>query len=147
MTRTRWIVVFVAVGVGLAILIGVLGTRNEPSNSNSKAEAASSLCASVKTLISDVQVLTGLDPSTASSTAYSDDVASIQTDWNQVQSDYQAVKSAPPGDLENAWNSFASAVGSVSSSSSASDALNTVSQSAKQLQSAAQSTASQLSCS
>ena len=30
---TRWILIGVAAGVGLAILIGVLGTRNEPSSS------------------------------------------------------------------------------------------------------------------
>ena len=143
MTRTRWIVVLVAVGVGLAILIGVLGTRNQPS----KTEAVSSLCGSLKTLGSDVKVLTGLDPSTASMTDFDDDVASIQTDWNQVQSDAKAVQNAPTGDLDSAWNSFATAVGSVSSSASVSDALNTVSQSAQQLVSAAQSTASQLSCS
>ena len=37
MSRMWWIIILVAAGVGLAVLIGVLGTRNEPS----KTEAAS----------------------------------------------------------------------------------------------------------
>ncbi len=47
MSKTWWIVVvLVVVGVGAAILIGVLGTRNEPS----KSESVSSLCSSLSTL-------------------------------------------------------------------------------------------------
>jgi hypothetical protein len=83
MSRRWWIVIGVGVGVVLAILIGVLGTRNEPS----KADATSSLCSSLKSLESSVKSLTSLDPSTASKTQYQSDVSAIEDDWNQVKTD------------------------------------------------------------
>lgn len=143
MTRTRWIIVLVGAGVLLAILIGVLGTRNEES----KTQATSNLCASLKTLGSSVKSLTGLDPSTASKSQYQSAVSTIQSDWNQVKSDAQAVQNAPTGELDSAWNSFTSAVKDVPNDASVSAALNDVSQSAQGLASAAQSTASSLTCS
>ena len=63
MSRMWWIILFVAAGVGLAVVIGVLGTRNEPSTS--KAQEVSSLCASLKTLESSLQALTGLSSSSS----------------------------------------------------------------------------------
>ena len=39
MNRTPWIITLVVIGVGLAMLIGILGTRNEES----KTQAVSSL--------------------------------------------------------------------------------------------------------
>jgi hypothetical protein len=143
MTRTRWILVLVGAGVALAILIGVLGTRNQPS----KAEAASTLCASVKTLQSSVKSLTSLDPSTASKSQYQSDVSAVQSDWNQVKTDFQDVQNASSGELDSAWDSFSSAVKNVPNDASVSDALNDISQSAQGLVSAAQSTESSLSCS
>jgi len=143
MSRRWWIVIGVGVGVVLAILIGVLGTRNEPS----KADAISSLCSSLKSLESSVKSLTSLDPSTASKTQYQSDISAIQDDWNQVKSDAQDVQNAPTGDLDSAWDSFESAVKNIPNDSSASDALNDVSQSAQQLASTAQSTAASVNCS
>jgi hypothetical protein len=64
-----------------------------------------------------------------------------------VQSDAQAVKNAPTGELDSAWDSFSSTVKNVPNDSSVSDAINSDSSSAQQLASAAQSTASSLSCS
>ena len=73
-SRTRWIIVLVGAGVVLAVLIGVLGTRNEPS----KTDAASSLCTSLTALEASVNALTSLDPSTASKSEYQSDVTAVQ---------------------------------------------------------------------
>jgi hypothetical protein len=143
MSRLWWIIILVAAGVGLAILIGVLGTRNEES----KTEAASSLCTSLSSLETSVTNLTNLDPSTASKSDYQSDVSAVQDDWNQVKSDAQDVQNAPTGELDSAWDSFDSAVKNVPNDASVSDALNDVAQSAQQLVSTAKSTASSLSCS
>ena len=143
MSRMWWIIVLVAAGVGLAILIGVLGTRNEPS----KTEATSSLCTSLTALESSLKTLTGLDPSTASKSDYQSDVTAVQNDWNTVKSDAQAVQNAPTGDLNSAWDSFTSAVKNVPNDASVSDALNDITQSADQLASTAKSTASEINCS
>jgi hypothetical protein len=137
-----WIIALVAAGVGLAILIGVLGTRNEPS----KTEAASSLCSSLQGLESSVKSLTSL-PSGSSKSDYQSSVNGVKNAWSEVQSDAQDVKNAPTGDLDNAWNDFTSAVKNVPDSDSASDAVNSVTQSAQALASAAQTTASQVNCS
>ena len=142
MSRTRWILLLVVSGVVLVILIGVLSTRNEPS----KTEATSSLCTSLTSLESSVKSLTSLDPSTASKSEYQSDVSAVESDWNQVKSDAHDVQNAPTGDLDSAWDSFESAVKNVPNDASVSDALNDVSQSAEQLASTAQSTASSVNC-
>ena len=141
--RIWWIVIGVGVVVGAAILIGVLATRD--NSSTNKTEATNNLCASLKTLDTSVKNLTSLDPNTATKSQYQTDVTAVQNNWNQVKSDAQAVQNAPTGDLDSAWNSFSSAVKNVPNSASASDAVNAVSQSAKALSSAAESTQSQLS--
>jgi hypothetical protein len=83
----------------------------------------------------------------ASKSDHQSDVSAIQNDWNQVKNDVQTVQNAPSGDLDSAWDSFASAVKDVPNDASVSDALNDVSQSAQQLASTAQSTASSVNCS
>ena len=142
MSRMWWIIILVAAGVGLAMVIGVLGTRNEPS----KTETLNTFCDSLKTLESSVKALTSL-PSSASKSDFQNDVDAVQSDWSQVKSDAQAVQNAPTGDLDSAWDSFTAAVKNIPNSSSASDAVSSVTQSADQLVSAAQSTASQVNCS
>jgi hypothetical protein len=139
-----WIIILVAGGIGLAVVIGILGTRNE--DSTSKTEAISSLCGSLTSLESSLKNLTSLS-SSSSKTDFQTDVNAVQDDWNQVKSDAQAVQSAPTGDLDSAWSSFASAVKNVPSDASVQDAVSDVTQSADQLVSAAKSTASQISCS
>ena len=140
--RMWWIVGLVVVGVGLAVLIGVLGTRNEES----KTEAVSNLCTSLQGLDTAVKNLTSL-PSSASKSEYQTDVNTVEDDWNQVKSDAQDVENAPTGDLDSAWDSFESAVKNVPNDSSVSDAVNSITQSANQLVSTAQSTASDVNCS
>jgi hypothetical protein len=144
MSRMWWIIILVAAGVGLAVVIGVLGTRNEPSAS--KAQEVSSLCASLDTLESSLKTLTGLS-SSSSMTTFQADVTAVDTAWDQVKSDAQAVQNAPTGDLDSAWDSFTAAVKNVPSSSSVSDAVSSVTQSADQLVSAAKTTASEVNCS
>ena len=141
MSRTWWIIIFVAVGVGLAVLIGVLGTRNEES----KTEATSSLCSSLSSLETSLKNLTGLS-SSSSKSEYQSDVTAVQDDWNQVKSDAQAVQNAPTGDLDSAWDDFSSAVKNVPNDASVSDAVDDVTQSAQALVSTAQTTASEVNC-
>lgn len=144
MSRMWWIIILVAAGVGLAVVIGILGTRNEPSTS--KTEAVSSLCSSLNSLETSIKGLTSLS-SSASKTVYENDITAVQDDWNQVKSDAQAVQNAPTGDLDSAWDSFSSAVKNVPNDASVQDAVKDVTQSAEQLASAAQSTAAQVNCS
>jgi hypothetical protein len=145
MSRMTWIIVLVACGIGLAVLVGMLGTRNEPSSSSDKAEATSTLCTSVKALDISVKTLTGIDTSTATKSEYESDVTAVQNAWTQVTTDAQAVQNAPTGELDSAWSSFSSAVKNVPSSSSVSDAVSAISSSAQGLATAAESTESQLS--
>jgi hypothetical protein len=144
MKRMWWIILLVAVGVGLAILIGVLGTRNQPP---SQSESVSSLCSSLTSLESSTKSLTSLDPQTASKSDYQSAVSTVQSDWNQVASDAKDVASASMSQLDSAWGDFSAAVKGVQSDASASDALNSISQSAQALQTTTQSTISGLSCS
>lgn len=144
MSKTWWIIlILVAAGVGLAVLIGVLGTRNEPS----KTEAVSSLCSSLQGLESSLKTVTSIDASTTTQSELQSDVNAVKTAWDQVQSDAQAVQNASTGSLDSAWNSFESAVKDIPNASSVSDAVTSVQQAGQQLDSAAQSTASSLSCS
>jgi len=142
-SRLGWILVLVGVGVALAILIGVLATRNEQT----KTEAASSLCSSLNTLQESVKALTNINPSSATSSDVQSDLAAVESNWAQVQSDFNAVQNAPSGPLEDAWSSFTSAIKDIPNASSVSDAVNSVSSAAQQLVSAAQSTASSIDCS
>ena len=143
MSRMWWIVILVGVGVAAAIAIGVLGTRNEPS----KSDTMSTLCGSLKNLEASVKTLTALDPSTATKTEYQTDVQAVQDDWSTVKTDAQNVQNAPMGSVDSAWDSFESAVKNVPNDASVSDALNSITASAQALVSAAESTAASLNCS
>ena len=132
MSRMWWIIILVAAGIGLAVVLGILGTRNEES----KTEAVSSLCSSLKSLETSVKNLTSL-PSSATKTDYQNDVNDVQDDWNQVKTDAQDVQNAPTGDLDSAWDSFTSALKDVPNDASVSDAVNDITQSADALVSSA----------
>ena len=144
MSRMWWIIVLVAAGVGLAVVIGILGTRNEPSGP-SKSEAVSSLCGSLTSLGTSLKNLTSLQGS-ASKSDYDSDVNAVKGDWSQVKSDLQDVKNAPGGDLENAWNGFASALKGVPDAASVQEAVGDVTDAANQLVTTAKTTASQVNC-
>jgi hypothetical protein len=143
-SRRGWILTLVLAGIALAVLVGVLGTRNEPSTS--KADAVSSLCSGLQSLEASVTALTGLQ-SSDSMTDFQTDVTAVQNDWNQVQGDMQAVQNAPAGSLDVAWSDFESAVRNIPSSDSVSDAVSSVTSSAAALASAAKTAASEVDCS
>src|SRR5262245_45775286 len=108
MSRMWWIIILVAAGVGIAVVIGVIGQRNETSSAT-KSQEVSSLCASLKSLETSLKNLTSLS-SSSSKSDFDADVTAVQDDWNQVKADAQDVQDAPTGDLDSAWDSFSSAV-------------------------------------
>jgi hypothetical protein len=143
MSRTGWIAIVVVAVIAVAAAVVILNKNDQPS----KAEAASTLCASVKKLGTSVSGLTQLDASSTTTDQVQSTINTLKTDWNQVKSDAQDVKNAPTGELESAWSSFVSTVKGVPSESSVQDAIDSVKQSGQKLVSAAKSTESQLSCS
>jgi hypothetical protein len=146
MSKMTWIIVLVVVGIALAVVVGVLGTRNEPStsSSSSKTEAVTQLCTSVQNLSSTLKGLANIDPSTITSTEIQTDITSVENAWSQVQTSAAAVPDAPTGDLTTAWNGLVSAVTAVPSASSISDAVSSVKTAAEGVVTAAKSTQSQL---
>jgi hypothetical protein len=140
MNRIGWIIVLVAVGVVAAIALGVAGTRNQPS----KTEAANNLCASMKTLDSSIKTLTGLDPSTTTKSEFQSGVATVKSNWNQVKSDASDVQNASTSELDDAWNSFSTAVNDIPDDATVQQALTDISGAAQGVVGAAQTTASQL---
>jgi len=149
MSKMTWIIVLVVAGIALAVVVGVLGTRNEPSSSSSssttKVEATSALCTSVKNLATTRQGLANIDPSTITSTEISSDITSVENAWNQVTTAASTVQNAPTGDLNNAWAALVAAVTAVPSASSVSAAVASVKTAAQGVVTAANSTTSQLS--
>ncbi len=146
MSRLMWIIILVAAGIGLAILVGVLGERGS-SNSETKSEAVSTLCGSLKGLETSIQTLVNIDTSTATKSQFQADVDAVQTSWDQVKTDAQDVQDASTGDLDSAWNDFESAVKDIPNDASVQDAVNDVTESADNLESTAKSTASSVNCS
>ncbi len=146
MSRMWWIILLVAAGVGLAILVGVLGERGS-STSETKSEAVSTFCGSLKGLETSIQTLVNIDTSTATKSEFQSDVDAVQTSWDQVKTDAQDVQNASTGDLDSAWNDFESAVKDIPNDASVQDAVNDVTESADNLASTAKSTASSVNCS
>lgn len=144
MSRRGWIIVLIAGGIGLAILIGVLATRNEPSET--KAEATAGLCTSLQGLDASLKQLTSLDSSTATADELNTDVAAVQSSWDTVKSSAQDVQSASMGSLDSAWDTFSSAVKGIPDASSVSDAMTSVQKAGQQLESTAKSTAASINC-
>src|SRR5262245_8423586 len=143
MNRRTWIIVLVAVGVGGAIVIGLLGNRG----GESQADAQQNFCSSLSSLESSVNSLTSLSPTSASKSDYQSDVDQIQSDWDQVKTDASDLASVTMSELDSAWDSFKSSVDDVPDDASVSDALNDVSSSAKTLASTVKSTLSGPDCS
>ena len=87
MSKMTWIIVLVVVGIALAVVVGVLGTRNEPSTSSAapRRPRRPELCTSVKNLSTTLQGLANIDPSTITSTEIQTDITSVENAWNQVR--------------------------------------------------------------
>jgi uncharacterized protein YukE len=133
-------VIFTLVGAGVvvAVVIGLLG--------QSQAVAETKFCNSLDSLSSSVQSLTSLD-SSATKDDFQSDVSAVQSAWNGVTSDAQNLSSINMSSLDSAWSDFESAVKSIPRSASVSDAEQTISDSAKSLESTVQSNLQSYDCS
>jgi hypothetical protein len=145
MTRHNWIIVLIAAGVGLAILVGVLGTRNEPNSSTSttKAAALNSFCNSLVELGASLQTLAG----SSSKSEFQTNANAVQAAWDLVENAAHAVQgSAPAGPLDQAWSTFTNSVANAGSAGTVTEAANDIKQSASALVSTAKTTASSVHC-
>lgn len=136
MTRKAWIIVLVVVGVGLAVLIGLVGDQD----GDSQAKAQQNFCDSVSGLQSSVETLEGLDPTTASKDDYQSAVSNVESSWDEVKADAGDLTDVSTSALDSAWDSFQSALDDIPDDASVSDALDDVSQSAQSLVSTTKST-------
>ena len=143
MSRRAWIIVLIALGVGAAIVIGLLGQNG----GESQAQAQQSFCSSLSTLDSSITALTSLDPSTASKSDYQSAVDTIQSDWDQTKSDASNLKNITTSQLTDSWDSFKSSVDNVPSDASVSDALSSVKSSADSFATTVKSTLTGPDCS
>jgi formaldehyde-activating enzyme involved in methanogenesis len=139
MSTKGWIFTLVGAGVVVAVVIGLLG--------QSQTVAEKQFCNGLASLSSSVQSLTSLDASSATQDDFQSDVSAVQSSWNDVKSDAQNLSSIYMSSLDSAWSDFESAVKSVPSSASVSDAEQTISDSAKGLQSTVQSNMQSYDCS
>ena len=139
MSAKGWIFTLAGAGVVLAVVIGLLG--------QSQAVAEGRFCDSLDELSSSVQSLTSLDASSATQDDFQSDVSAVQSAWSDVKSDAQSLSSVNMSSLDSAWSDFESAVKSVPSSASVSDAEQTISDSAKGLESTVQSNVQSYDCS
>ena len=90
MNRRTWMIVLIAVGAGLAVVVGLLGARGKGrSTATWSASATQSLCASLNGLGTSTKELTSLDPQTASKSDYQSAVSNVQSDWTQVTTERQ----------------------------------------------------------
>ena len=139
MNRKTWLIVLIAVGAGLAILIGLLG--------QSEQVAEKQYCDDLTAMQSDLTALTSLDPSTATQDEFQSDVSAVQDDWDSLKSSAQDLQDANQSQLDSAWDSFESAVKGIPDNASVSDAEQSVSSAAQGLESALQSSSDAYTCS
>ena len=135
MSKKAWIIVLVAVGAGIAVVIGLLA--------NSQSVAEKQYCSSVAALEGSISTLTSADPSTVSQDSLQSDIDAIQSDWGNVKNDASHLSDLNQDELDSAWNGFESAVKDLNNGGSAEDVQNA----AKSLGAAAQSSADSLDCS
>jgi hypothetical protein len=129
----------VGAGVIVAVVIGLLG--------QSQTVAEKQYCNSLDGLSTSVQSLTSLDPSSATQDEFQSDVSDVQSAWNDVKGDAQSLSNVNMSSLDSAWGDFTSAVKGIPSSASVSDAEQSISDSAKGLQSTIQSNLQSYDCS
>ena len=142
MRRRGWIILL-AVGVALAVVIGILAT----GGGESRTEAEQNLCGALAGFESTASELKSLDPATASQDEFQTLVSDLENGWTRVESDAREVVSVDMSTLEKSWDEFEQAVESVPSGAKASDAIDDVSQAAQSLASTTKSTIGSLDCS
>lgn len=115
MTRKWWIILgLVAVGVGLAIVIGVAA--------NSQSVAEKQYCDSLSSLKNSLESLDSVSPSTdPSSGEVQTDIQNVQSAWGDVKSQASNLEDVNQQSLDSAWNSFESAVKNLTNGGSLSD--------------------------
>ena len=140
----RGITILVVVGAAAAILIGIWAASRD---GESQADAQQAFCSSLSTLDSSVEALTNLEPTSASQSDYESAVSTIESDWDQVKTDASDLASIDMSTLDDAWDSFTTAVDDVPDDASVSDALSDVKSSADSLVSTTKSTLTGPDCS
>lgn len=140
----RGITILVVGGAAAAILVGIWAASRD---GESQADAQQAFCSSLSTLDSSVEALTNLEPTSASQSDYESAVSTIESDWDQVKTDASDLASIDMSTLDDAWDSFTSAVDDVPDDASVSDALSDVKSSADSLVSTTKSTLTGPDCS
>jgi len=146
------ILVFVAIGVAVAVVIGLLGARGDSGSTDTQVQAQQqaqtekAFCSSLASLRSATGTLTDLDPQTASKSDYETALAAVQTNWQLVTAQAKALKNTSIDSLEQAWTSFDSAVKAVPADASVSESLQDISSQAKALLAAIQTESDGLGC-
>jgi hypothetical protein len=134
-TVPAWIGGLVAVGVVIAVVIGLLA--------NSQSVAETRYCNNLSSLESALTSLT----SSASQGDFQSGVSAVQSAWGDVQSSAQHLSGINMSSIDSAWDSFAQAVQGVPDSASVSDATQSISESANGLESAVKSSFDSYDCS
>ena len=135
----KWIVGLVAIGVVIAVVIGLL--------SNSQSVAARQYCDDLENLQASITSLTSLNPATATADEFETDAESVRNAWTDVKGSAQNLGDVNMAALDDAWGDFSQTVGSLGGNASVSDAEQAISQSANGLQTAVQSNINSYDCS
>src|SRR5262245_57153540 len=113
MSRKGWIITLVAVGAGLAIVVGAFA--------NSKSRQEQQYCDALSSLESSLTALDSLNAHSASQDEVQSDISAVQSDWSDVKSDASKVHDSNESSLDSAWSDFESAVGNLNNGGSVSD--------------------------
>ena len=138
MGKKAWIILLVAIGVVIAIGIGLVAT--------SQSRAEKNFCRDLATLQSSVADLVTPSPG-VDQIEFQTNVAAVQGSWGNVKISAQHLGGVNMNSIDSAWNDFSQAAKNVPASASSGDAQQTISQSAQQLQSAVQSSMESYDCS
>lgn len=135
MSRRGWIIVLVSAGVGIAIVIGLVA--------NSQSVAEKQYCNSLADLQGSVATVTSYNPSTSSSDQLQTDIDNVQSDWSAMKSDASQLSNLNQESLDSAWDDFESAVKDLNNGGSVDD----VQSAAKSLGSAVKASIDSYDCS
>ena len=145
MSRRAFIWGLVALGVVVAIVIGLTG--NKDSQSDQQATASAALCSSLDSLESSVQTLTSFDPSTMTKDDFSNDVSAVQSAWSDVTQAAGNAKSSTMTSLEDAYDQWQSRIQNLPDSNTVQQNYQEIQGATRQLSSSVQSTITTLKCS